>query len=374
MINELHAIDYSRRQLSYYEMFLRWKESIQNLGVAQYKQFELYSAYGEAGYHNGMRMTEGMLQKLFNGVFMGDVNEEYMQGSFQKWYEETLAVDDTFKYANKIFVNIRRENRVQPYNCSITIMNGQGKVAMSRLKYTKSHDEMRPLLRGLREARENAGAPELKRLETDCPTADKSLYETIFPELKKGVLPYTPASEFAALSFCNNDEYRFFNTSAGVNNYILLKLQDFERMLSNDATCYYGLDGEWNRDSNEKGLALLQLSFRDLPVLVIHLHCLDSFPEQLKNILQLPRMIACGRNIGVDLARLEHYNVKLAQRLELSQLAKTRDPSLQSTSLKALTERFLGNTLVGKEYGQNADYEAKELEDSLITDERSSRN
>jgi hypothetical protein len=159
-----------------------------------------------------------------------------------------------------------------------------------------------------------------------------------------------------------------------VNNYILLKLQDFERMLSNDATCYYGLDGEWNRDSNEKGLALLQLSFRDLPVLVIHLHCLDSFPEQLKNILQLPRMIACGRNIGVDLARLEHYNVKLAQRLELSQLAKTRDPSLQSTSLKALTERFLGNTLVGKEYGQNADYEAKELEDSLITDERSSRN
>ncbi len=149
MINELHAIDYSRRQLSYYEMFLRWKESIQNLGVAQYKQFELYSAYGEAGYHNGMRMTEGMLQKLFNGVFMGEVNEEYMQGSFQKWYDETLAVDDTFKYANKIFVNIRRKNRVQRYNCSITIMNGRGKVAMSRLKYTGSHDEMRPLLRGL---------------------------------------------------------------------------------------------------------------------------------------------------------------------------------------------------------------------------------
>jgi hypothetical protein len=173
-INELHAIDYSRQQVSYYDMLWRWKESILNLGVTQQEPLGLYSAYGKAGYHNGMRMSEGMLQKLFNGVFMGDVNEEYMQGSFQRWYDETLAVDDTFKYANKIFVNICRENRVQPYNCSITIMNGQGKIAMSRLKYTKSHDEMRPLLEELREARANAGAPELKRLETDCPTGDKN--------------------------------------------------------------------------------------------------------------------------------------------------------------------------------------------------------
>jgi len=228
-------------------------------------------------------------------------------------YDETLDVDDTFKFANKVFVNIRRENRVQPYNCSITIMNGQGKVAMSRLKYTKSHDEMRPLLISLREARENTGAPELQRLETDCPTADKSLYETIFPELKKGVVPYTPTSELAALSFGNQDEYRFFNTSVGVNNYVLLKLAEFENMLSNQAACYYGLDGEWNQDSNEKGLALLQLSFQDLPVLVIHLHQLNSFPAQLKNILQMPRMIACSRNIGVDLARLEYHGVKLTQ-------------------------------------------------------------
>jgi hypothetical protein len=135
-----------------------------------------------------------------------------------------MAVDDTFKYANKIFVNIHHENRVQPYNGAITIMNGQGKIAKSRLKYTKSHDEVRPLLRELQEAHANAGAPELKTFETYCPTGDKSVYEYFFPERKKGVIPYAPASEFAALSFCNDDEYRFFNTSIGVNNYILLKL------------------------------------------------------------------------------------------------------------------------------------------------------
>jgi hypothetical protein len=76
-------------------------------------------------------------------------------------------------------------------------------VAMSHLKYTKLHDVMRWLLRRLREACKNAGALELKRLETDSPTGDKSLYQSIFPELKKGVIPsvYAPASEFAALSF-----------------------------------------------------------------------------------------------------------------------------------------------------------------------------
>jgi hypothetical protein len=55
-------------------------------------------------------VSEGMLQKLFNGAFMDDVNEEYMQGLFQKWYDKTLAVDDTFKYANKMLVNIIRKN------------------------------------------------------------------------------------------------------------------------------------------------------------------------------------------------------------------------------------------------------------------------
>jgi hypothetical protein len=45
---------------------------------------------------------------------------------------------------------------------------------VSRWKYTKAHNEMTEILEGLKDARENADAPDLKWLTLDNPDGDKT--------------------------------------------------------------------------------------------------------------------------------------------------------------------------------------------------------
>ena len=62
-----------------------------------------YSAFGSAGFHNGIVMTPKLAKAIFIHVL--EVREKYMQNSFQAWHDEGMSIDDTHKLTKKIFVN-----------------------------------------------------------------------------------------------------------------------------------------------------------------------------------------------------------------------------------------------------------------------------
>jgi 3'-5' exonuclease len=356
MVNELFAIDYSMECASYYGELKEWDP--RSVMGHDGSPIQPYSAFGQVGEHNGMRLTTGLLKSLFY-IFM-ELEEPYMQASFQHNYDEGAAGDDTHKYSSKIFVNTTARSRAQPFSASYTLLNKSQTIACSRLKYTKSHDEMKPILQEWKAARQNAGAPKLKKFETDNVASDECMWLSLFPELRDGVVPYDPNPNVPSLMLSDED-YRFFTTTDAVDNFVLASLDILDSLEGQH--CYYGLDLEWNRNSPRT--SLLQVSFEGLPALVIHLHKMSVFPKELRAILQMEKFVACGRSIAGDINRLSELGVKVARSVELDLLAKTHNPD-QHTGLAELAITYCNLKIDNKEWGQNADYEVDELPVPLI--------
>jgi hypothetical protein len=355
-VNELLALDYSMECASYYGQLKEW-DSRSVLGYDG-SPIQPYSAFGKVGEHNGIKMTAGLLKCLFY-VFM-EIEEPYMQASFQHHYDEGAVGDDTHKYSSKVFVNTTAKSRAKPFSASYTLHNKSRIIAFSRLKYTKSHDEMKPILQEWKAARQNGGAPELKKFETDNVASDERMWLSVFPELSRGVVPYDPNPNVPSLMLSEED-YRFFTTADAVDNFVLASLDILDSLEGHQ--CYYGLDLEWNRNSPRT--SLLQVSFEGLPALVLHLYKMTVFPKELKAILQMNKFIACGRSIAGDLNRLSELGVKVARSVELALLAATHNPD-QHTGLAELAITYCNLKIDNKEWGQNADYEVDELPVPLV--------
>jgi hypothetical protein len=219
---------------------------------------------------------------------------------------------------------------------------------------------MKPILQEWKAARQNSGAPKLKKFETDSVASDERMWLSLFPELRDGVVPYNPNPNVPSLMLSEED-YRFFTTTDAVDNFVLASLDILDSLEGNQ--CYYGLDLEWNHNSPRT--SLLQVSFEGLPALVIHLHKMSVFPKELKAILQMEKFVACGRSIAGDLNRLSELGVKVARSVELDLLAKTHNPD-QHTGLAELAITYCNLKIDNKEWGQNADYEVDELPVPLV--------
>jgi hypothetical protein len=86
------------------------------------------------GFNNGIHLTINLVKKCFN-VFTEDINEPYMQASFEHHCDDTLLViHNTFKYSRKTFANISGWSHVQPFGASFSCMNGNGKASCSHLR------------------------------------------------------------------------------------------------------------------------------------------------------------------------------------------------------------------------------------------------
>jgi hypothetical protein len=157
---------------------------------------------------------------------------------------------------------------------------------------------MKPILQEWKAARKNVGAPKLKKFETNNVASDERMWLSVFPELRHGVVPYDPNPNVPSLMLPEED-YRFVTTTDAVDNFVLASLDILDSL--EGCQCYYGLDLGWNRNSPRT--SLLQVSFKGLPALVIHLYRMTVFPKQLKAILQMEKFVACGWSIAGDLNR-----------------------------------------------------------------------
>ena len=132
---------------------------------------------------------------------------------------------------------------------------------------------------------------------------------------------------------------------------------------------YYGLDCEWHAfDGTSEFTRTLAISFPGQNVVLFDFTMMgvrqpEDVPQQVKKLLELQTLIPCGRNIGLDLARLCLLGIKIKEWIELCGLALSHDSSLERTTLVYLCERYLNLTI--DKFGQTADYSVSPLPPEL---------
>jgi hypothetical protein len=80
--------------------------------------------------------------------------EEYMQTSFQTTGDEGMMRDDSHQFCRGIKFEGRKG---KVFTCSTTVLANSGLVSNCRIRFTKSHQEIREVFQQLRLVRENDG-------------------------------------------------------------------------------------------------------------------------------------------------------------------------------------------------------------------------
>ena len=133
---------------------------------------------------------------------------------------------------------------------------------------------------------------------------------------------------------------------------------------------YYDLDCEWNTfDGTQQFTQTLSLSFGGQNIEFFDFTMMDvwkasNVPPQVKKLLEVQNLVSCERNIGVDLAWLCLFGIKIKQWVELRGLALSHDNVLNCTTLHFLCKNHLRLTI--DKFGQTADYSVSSLPPELV--------
>lgn len=338
-VNEVYSISYSKSMINYLD---HMHEVIENKKIyfpnAEFIP-DVFSSYLDKDNYSGLYLKEALLKRLF--LMYVQKKEGYMQSSFQLNHDHGYAGDHTHKYSKQI-ASTNRADKI--FTASYTIVGMLGKVVSSRLTFTKSNDELNPILSGLSGIRGSMGLPSVKRYETDNAAGDGGLWTKHFPELKNNVVPPILPDQSLGYATIKNEDFLYITSSISLSNWCMSIITDVNHSV---ITCV-GIDCEWNyKDGTHNITRLLQLSFPNQKVAVIHLSKIgilnkDSFPAILKNLLENPSFLYCGRNVSIDCSRIEELGVSLSNRFELRNAALYDDPEMDGTSLEKLAAKYLG--------------------------------
>jgi hypothetical protein len=268
-VNEGYAVRYTQDHVNH--MSTLHKRSIL-FGLSSFDQnnLELFLPY-----HND---TGGYCQPLKSVVesFMNG-EEEYMQTSFQTTGNEGMMRDDSHKFCRGLKVE-GRNGKV--FNCSTTVLANFGLVNNCRIRFTKSHQEIREVFQQLRLVQENDGVHELLRFIGDNPSADRKEMERLFPSLLKNVVPYRPVPQNLPGASVNLNNIVLLGTKEEANTVgaCLIELLDETYSDAGAGTVFVGGNMEWNAFDSSSSLS---------QCLII------SFPRQ--KIYPAPNAHGCGR-------------------------------------------------------------------------------
>ena len=183
IINELHSIKFIQNQVNYCDMKAEQIDQTRQLSN-QPNDLPLPKPFGpfyRPGEYNGICMNTQRL-KFFQAM---QRNESFIQARFQLNHNKGASGNHTHKYAK--LMNAHGRNG-KFFSATYTFLSQLGFVISCRPTYTKSNDEIRPILLGLKKNCENSGVGKLKRYETDNINGDGKLWKEIFPELNEGVV------------------------------------------------------------------------------------------------------------------------------------------------------------------------------------------
>ncbi len=379
--NELYRLKYSMQFASYLDAASDYIEA--NAGISSTLKGVPYvptpfHPFVSPGDYNGAEITTALVTVL-SKRFM-ETKEKYIQQSFQMCSDEHATTDHTFKYANGIKAAHGRPGRL--FGCSYTIGAKSGKVSASRMAYTKSNDEIEPVVVGYKQCRENAGSGPLLRYEGDG-GGDGKLIERLFQqELKQGMSPHVPPTiDGCPTAKLSSEAYMNLDTAASVNTWcraIITKLNQNSQLTE----VPFGLDLEWNYgDGTDKITRNMSISvpkmllgddgskstvFINLDKLLVYNDAvMKATLQPLCQLLELPKVVPVGVNIAVDIARLEILGIHIRNFKDVMQMGKTVSPGEPTGyGMRALCARHLG--LGVNKYGQQAKYSHEDLTPDLI--------
>jgi hypothetical protein len=320
---------------------------------------ELFSPYhNDTGGYCQPRLTKALLKSVVESFMNRE--EEYMQTSFQTTGDEGMMRDDSHKFCRGIKVEGRKG---KVFTCSTTVLANSGLVNNCRIRFTKSHQEIREVFQQLRLVRENDGVHELLRFIGDNPDADRKEMERLFPSLLNNVVPYRSVSQDLPGASVNLNNVVLLGTKEEANTVgaCLIELLDETYRDAGAGTVFVGVDMEWNAFDSSCSLSqCLIISFPGQKIYIIHLtHMgvveLGQFPTEMKTFLEDNRIRVCGSNIGGDLTRLADLGVNVRYRLDTVALSKLVYGNAQRHGLDAVAERLL-QVHVDKEMRATADW------------------
>lgn len=341
--NEILRLQHSYQHVSFLDtLHDRKKQSVQQAATTMPQTFHAFSSPGE---FNGILLPKGLVRTLF--FRMMRVMDPYMQKSFQTVVDEGASSDHTFKYGDSIY-DFQRSGKI--YTASWTMMTLNGKVALSRLVYTKGNDEIRSVCQEHKQVRLTAGVPKLKRFESDG-GGDRALVVECFPELAEGTVPFR-AKKVDGLPCARiaDSDIVYLSTYGKVNDWAGAVLNTILKEYASDDEILVGLDTEWNTDETYDLTRTLQIAFDSKlssKVAVIHLSRInaftsETFPNQLRILLEDSRIIATGVNVAGDVRRLNRLGVCVTRMCDLKQLGLQLDSNIVGGfGLKSLCARFL---------------------------------
>ena len=252
-VNEVHRIKHSKSMLNYLDNI---HEIVENEKILfPNKEFipDFFSSYLDKDKHCGITLKQALLKRLFVNYIKQ--KEAHMQSSFQLRHDHGHAGDHTQKCSKQITSSNRPDKL---HAASYTIVSMLGKVSSSRLTFTKSNDELSPMLHGLSSIRQNMGIPELKRYETDNAAGDGNLWKSHFPELEKDVIEPAFADKSLGCASISDNDFIYMSILSALNNWCMSIITDINK----DTVTCVGIDCEWNyKDSTDEITRLLQLSF-----------------------------------------------------------------------------------------------------------------
>jgi hypothetical protein len=358
MVNEIYAAKYTRDHVSHIETMVE-RAKLRGISVFDPNNLEMFSPYhNDTGGYCLPRMTKAVLKSAFESFMRSE--ENYMQTSFQTTSDEGIMRDDSHKFTRCVKLEGRKGKVL---NCSTTVLSNRGLINNVRLRFTKSHAEIRQVFEQLRLVRENDGVFELLRFITDNPAADTNEMERLFPSLRKNVVPYRPTVNNFPRASINLEDIVLLGTHEEANTIGagLIELLDERHLNAKAGTVFVGIDMEWNAfDNTDSKSQCLIIAFPGQKIYVMHLTKMDvhdsaCLPSDMKLFLEDKRIRCCGSNIGVDLARLASLGVNIQYRLDTVALSKLCYPTENKHGLDDVARRVY-NVHVDKGLRTTADW------------------
>jgi hypothetical protein len=343
IVNEVKGLRHSQDHVSYLDTLQHRLD--QGVGHFDQRQPELFAEYYSPGEYHGMDLTTKVL-KTYTFRYL-ESHEPYIQKSFQAVADQGGAADFTFKTARKIFAP-KRAGKL--FNASYTKNSLRGLIEMSRLTFTTGNAEIKQMIKRYRDSRINAGQPWLLRHEGD-EGGDKVLWSKNFPELNDTVKKYKPPTvDGLVRAKIKPNEYIVITSIQEANDWagaVAITLAGYQE----PGVIYVGLDAEWNLHDGTRGITrTVQISFPveiEEKVVVFDLTAMgvfrkDEFPKNLRDLLELPKIMVVGVKVSGDVDRLRNLGVRIQKCLDVGELAKYHaagEP--QGYSMTALAARYL---------------------------------
>jgi hypothetical protein len=371
MVNEQKRLQHSQAHVSFLDTLHHRRSG--DRGHFDQLQPELFAAYYSPGDYHGIDLTTAVLKRYFYRFLEGG-QEGYMQNSFQLTMDEGGSADLTYKTARKVFAPGRAGKL---YKASLSKLALRGKLEVSRFTFTQGNEEIELLVKDYRKVRINAGHPQLLRHEGD-EGGDKVLWARVFEELSQTVRKYKPPTiDGLVRAKIKSSEYEVITSIQAANDWATALVDAVARYLESDndphPVIYVGFDAEWNiRDGTRDITRTVQISFPkeiDEKVRVLNFTAMgvftpDNFPNAVKQLLELPKIMLVGVNVSGDVDRLRNLGVGIKKSLDVGELAKHHvDNAPQGYSLAALAARYL--QLGVDKCSQDSDWAQQPLSDKL---------